>query len=100
MNKVKIKDIDSEITEEDCPFIKLNKLLVKNIKEANDVDRLETDMKLTIPDASYFITRLDEDLGVQANIQVNLKPEKRILTNFIKFNFYRLTISTILTTTE
>jgi hypothetical protein len=63
-------DIDSEVAESDSPYVKLNKFLVKDIKYCNNVDVNDLDLFFPVPDASYYFSKLDEELGVEAMISV------------------------------
>lgn len=72
MTDYKHQDIDSEIKITDSAVVKMNKMLVKDIKECNELDRLELELSLTLPDASYFLTKLSEEEGVTANIMVKI----------------------------
>jgi hypothetical protein len=68
----KHQDIDSEIKPTDSAVVKMNKLLVIDVKNSNELDRLELETSLTVPDASYFLNQLDEDRGVNADIMVSI----------------------------
>ncbi len=59
------------MAENDSPLVKLNKFLVKDIKYCNSVEKNELDLFFPVPDASYFFSKLDESLGVEAIISVS-----------------------------
>ena len=65
-------DIDGEVTEKDPPIVKLNKYLVKDIKYCNNVDTNDLDLFFPVPAASYYFSKLDESLGVEAIISVRI----------------------------
>lgn len=67
---LKRHNIDSEPKDDDPAVIHINKMLVKDVKYVNDLDKQELWQHNTIPDSVYHFTRLDEDLGVSANLVV------------------------------
>lgn len=71
VNDYKHQRIDGEIKDEDSAVVKMNKLIVKDVKQANDLDRLDLPLSLTVPDATYLFSQLDEAKGVNASIMVS-----------------------------
>ena len=77
MNFKMKNSIDEEITYPQWKYyhnatIKgLNQRLIDDLKEMNVLNTFELKFSEILPDCSYLISRLDQDTGITANIQIN-----------------------------